>query len=203
MVYLLPMSGRKKPDWRALLGIAYPQSGYFRTAQAATVGFSNQLLRKHRLSGRLARPLRGVYRLVDVPPGEHDDLVALWLWSEEAGVFSHETALALHELSDALPSRVHMTVPRAWARRSAVPRLLVLHHAKLPADDRTWVGSVPVTTVARTLRDAVDAGVDPDLVAQAIAEGRARKLIDRADLRGIMPPPRGRARRPGRDGVGA
>jgi predicted transcriptional regulator of viral defense system len=197
------MSGRKKPDWRALLGIAYPQSGYFRTAQAATVGFSNQLLRKHRLSGRLVRPLRGVYRLVDVPPGEHDDLVALWLWSEEAGVFSHETALALHELSDALPSRVHMTVPRAWARRLAVPRLLALHHAKLPADDRTWVGSVPVTTVARTLRDAVDAGVDPDLVAQAIAEGRARKLIDRADLRGILPPSRGRARRPGRDGVGA
>src|SRR3954469_614607 len=161
---------RNKPDWRALLQIAYRQSGYFRTAQAAAAGFSNQLLRKHRLTGRIARPLRGVYRLVDVPPGDHDDLVALWLWSEQAGVFSHETALALHELSDALPARVHMTVPSSWSRRSAVPRLLVLHHAKVPADDRTWVGSVPVTTVARTLRDAVDAGVDPDLVAQAISE---------------------------------
>jgi predicted transcriptional regulator of viral defense system len=194
---------RKKPDWHALFQIAYPQSGYFRTAQAASAGFSNQLLRKHRLAGRLVRPLRSVYRLVDVPPGEHDDLVELWLWSEEAGVFSHETALALHQLSDVLPSRVHMIVPGAWSRRSALPGPLVLYYANVSADDRTWVGSVPVTTVARTLRDAVDAGVDPDLVAQAIAEGRARNLLDRSDLRGIVPPSRGRVRRSGRPGVNA
>jgi predicted transcriptional regulator of viral defense system len=180
------------PDWRALFQIAYPQSGYFRTAQAAAVGFSNQLLRKHRLAGRLTHGLHGVYRLADVPPGEHDDLVELWLWSEEIGVFSHETALALHELSDALPSRVHMTVPRSWRRRSAAPPVLTLHIANVPPDERTWVGSVPVTTVARTLRDSVDAGVDPALIAQAIAEGTARKLLVRADLRGIVPPSRGR-----------
>jgi predicted transcriptional regulator of viral defense system len=140
--------------------------------------------------------------MADVPLGEHHDLVELWLWSEEVSVFSHETALALHELSDALPSRVHMTVPRSWSRRSAVPRLLALHFANAPAGDRTWVGSIPVTTVARTLRDAVDAGVDPDLVAQAIAEGRARKLIARSDLRGIVPPQR-RAHRSRRHGVAA
>jgi predicted transcriptional regulator of viral defense system len=79
----------------------------------------------------------------------------------------------------------------------------VLYYANVSADDRTWVGSVPVTTVARTLRDAVDAGVDPDLVAQAIAEGRARNLLDRSDLRGIVPPSRGRVRRSGRPGVNA
>jgi predicted transcriptional regulator of viral defense system len=197
------MSASKKPDWRALLQLAYAQSGYFRAAQATAAGFSNQLLRKHRLAGRFVRSLRGIYRLADVPPGEHDDLVELWLWSEEAGVFSHETALTLHELSDALPSRVHMTVPSSWSRRSAVPRLLVLYYANVPADDRTWVGSIPVTTVARTLRDAVDAGIDPDLVAQAIAEGTARKLIDRVDLRGIVSPPRGRARRPRRPRIAA
>jgi predicted transcriptional regulator of viral defense system len=195
------MSARKKPDWRGLSQIAYSQGGYFRTAQAASAGFSNQLLRKHRLAGRFVRSLRGVYRLVDVPLGEHDDLMELWLWSEEVGVFSHETALALHELSDALPSRVHMTVPRSWSRRSA-PRLLALHYANVPAGDRTWVGSIPVTTVARTLRDAVDAGIDPDLIAQAIAEGKARKLLDRSDLRGIVPP-QGRARRSRRHAVAA
>jgi predicted transcriptional regulator of viral defense system len=193
----------KRPDWRALQQIAYAQSGYFRTVQAAEAGFSNQLLRKHRLAGRLAHVLRGVYRLADVPPGEHDDLIELWLWSEELGVFSHETALALHGLSDALPSRVHMTVPRSWTRRSAVPRLLLLHNAPVPSDDRTWIGPVPVTTAARTLRDSVDAGVDPDLIAQAIAEGTARKLLVRADLRGIVPPSRGRARRSRRSGVAA
>jgi len=196
------MNERKRPDWRALFQIACSQSGYFRTAQAAAAGFSNQLLRKHRLAGRLVRPLRSVYRLVDVPAGEHDDLVELWLWSEEAGVFSHETALALHELSEVLPSWVHMTVPGSWSRRSAVPRLLVLHYANVSADERTWVGSVPVTTASRTIRDVVDADVDPDLVAQAIAAGRARKLLERSDLRGIVPPSRCRLRRIGRHGVG-
>jgi predicted transcriptional regulator of viral defense system len=184
-----------RPDWRALHRLAYSQGGYFRTAQAAKAGFSNQLLRKHRLAGRLTRPLRGVYRLADVPPGEHDDLIELWLWSEEHGVFSHETALALHGLSDALPSKVHMTLPPTQIRQSGVPRLVVLHVAKVPSDDRTWVGPVPVTTVARTLRDAVDDGVDPALIAQAIADASARKLIDRTNLRGIVPPRQGRAHR--------
>jgi len=192
---------RKRPDWSELQRIAFLQSGYFRTTQAAAAGFSNQLLRKHLLAGRFTRHLRGVYRFVDVPPGEHDDLVELWLWSSGAGVFSHETALALHGLSDALPSRVHMTVPRKWSARSAVPRILVLHFGRLPTGDRTWLGALPVTTVARTIRDAVDAGVDPDLVAQAISEGTARKMIDRSDLRGIVAPRRGGSRKPHRAGV--
>ncbi len=42
---------------------------------------------------------RGVYRLVHFPVGDHEDLTAVWLWSEREGVFSHETALALHDLS--------------------------------------------------------------------------------------------------------
>ncbi|HET7503277.1 MAG TPA: type IV toxin-antitoxin system AbiEi family antitoxin domain-containing protein [Kofleriaceae bacterium] len=183
---------KTRPDWRALLQLAYAQGGYFRTTHAAAAGFSNQLLHKHRLAGRISRKLRGVYRLVDVPPGEHDDLVALWLWSEELGVFSHETALALHELSDALPARVHMTVPRAWSRHHVAPRLLMLHRANIPADERTWVGSIPVTSVARTLRDVLDEGIDPDLLTQAVAEAKARRLVERADLRGIVSPRRGR-----------
>jgi predicted transcriptional regulator of viral defense system len=76
--------------------------------------------------------------------------------------------------------------------------LLVLHAANVPPEERTWIGSVPVTTVARTLRDAVDANIDPDLIAQIIEEGKARKLLVRADLRGIVAPGQ-RARRPGRD----
>jgi predicted transcriptional regulator of viral defense system len=183
---------RREPDWNALNELALPQSGYFRAAQAATAGFSNQLLRKHVLSGRFSHEARGVYRLVNFPPGEYDELISLWLWSEELGVFSHETALALYQLSDALPSRVHMTMPRSWRKRSAVPPILMLHQADVPESDRAWIGPVPVTAPSRTLRDAVDAGVDPSLVSQAAAEGMARKLLVRADVRGIVPASRGR-----------
>jgi predicted transcriptional regulator of viral defense system len=190
-----------RPNWDALFELASPQGGYFRNAQAAAVGFSKQLIHKHVLSGRLRHATRGVYRLAHFPSGEQDELIELWLWSEEVGVFSHETALALHQLSDALPSRVHITVPHSWVQRSAIPSLVMLHRGNVPESDRTWIDHVPVTTVGRTLRDASDAGVDPDLNAQAIAEGTARKLLRRVDVRGIVPPTRG-PKRVRRESVG-
>jgi predicted transcriptional regulator of viral defense system len=193
------MGEAKKPDWSSLYELALPLSGYFRNVHAAAAGFSKQLLHKHVLSGRIQHVMRGVYRLAHFPSGDQDELVGLWLWSEEVGVFSHETALSLYQLSDALPSRVYMTVPRSWDRRSAVPPLVVLHYANIPESDRTWVGRVPVTTVGRTLRDAVDAGVDPGLIAQAVAQGTARKLVGRSDLRGIVP--HKRVRRTRRDSL--
>jgi predicted transcriptional regulator of viral defense system len=190
------MSEAKKPNWSSLHKLALVQSGFFRNVDAAEAGFSKQLLHKHVLSGRLERAMRGVYRLAHFPTGDQDELVGLWVWSGEAGVFSHETALSLHQLSDVLPSRIHMTLPRSWERRAAVSSLLVLHYANLPESERTWIGNVPVTTIGRTLRDAMDAGVDPDLVEQAIAQGTARKLLRREDVRGIVPLRR-RSRRAG------
>jgi predicted transcriptional regulator of viral defense system len=176
------------PDWRALFQVAANQGGLFRADQATAAGFSPQLLRSHVLAGRLERTRRGIYRVAHFPTVENDELMELWLWSERLGVFSHETALVLHELSDAMPSRAHMTVPRSWARRRlSPPELLILHYADVPVSDRTWLGLIPVTTPTRTLRDAVDANVDPDLIEQAVADGRARRLFRRVDLRGIAP----------------
>ncbi len=189
---------RVRPGWPSLRALASVQGGFFRVSQAAELGFSPQLLASHVRSGALVRARRGIYRLAQFPAVENEELVELWHWSNEQGVFSHETALTLHELSDVLPARVHMTVPRAWRRRAAsTPSLVVLHRADLPDCDRTWVGLVPVTTPQRTLRDAYDCGVSPDVIAQAIRDGSARNLFSRADLRGIVPPrvgrPRGRA----------
>ncbi|HVV83213.1 MAG TPA: hypothetical protein VHE35_09035 [Kofleriaceae bacterium] len=168
------------------------------SARPPDAGFSKQLLRSHVLAGALEHPRRGIYRLARFPVAEHPDLVELWLGSEEQGVFSHETALALHQLSDAMPARVHMTVTRVWRRRRrVVPAILLLHHADVPDTDRAWIGSVPVTTPQRTLRDAVDDGVDPALIEQAIRDGEARRLFSRRDLRGIEPPRRGRPRAAG------
>ncbi len=93
------------PSWDDLFDLAAGQDGLFSTAQAAEAGYSPQLLQKHLRAGRVRRVRRGVYRLVHFPPGEHEDLAAVWLWSNRAGVFSHETALSLHELSDGLTGK--------------------------------------------------------------------------------------------------
>ncbi|HEX3532203.1 MAG TPA: type IV toxin-antitoxin system AbiEi family antitoxin domain-containing protein [Thermoanaerobaculia bacterium] len=170
------------PDWNALFTTAQAQNGYFTTAQAAAAGYSPPLLHKYLANEKVTRVRRGIYRLVHFPAGEQEDLIALWLWAEQVGIFSHETALALHDLSDALPAKVHMTTPISWRRRRLrVPAGLVLHYADLDDIDRVWFSAVPVTSPRRTLRDCIEANVSPDLVRQAVLEARRRGLISEED----------------------
>ena len=170
------------PDWDALFSVAQAYSGYFTTAQAAGAGYSLPLLHKYLANGRVIRVRRGIYRLVHFPASEHEDLVVLWLWADQAGVFSHETALALHDLSDVLPSKVHMTAPASWRhRRLRVPSGLVLHYADIGDVDRAGFSAIQITTPRRTLRDCIEANVSPELVRQAIFQARRRGLISEKD----------------------
>lgn len=81
-----------RPDWHRLFEIANSQDGYVTTRQAAEAGYSSPLLFKHVRAGRLDRALHGVYRLVDYPVQEREELALVWLWSGQTGVFSHQTA---------------------------------------------------------------------------------------------------------------
>ena len=167
-----------KPDWDVLYEIAASQDGYFTTRQAAEAGYSRPLLARHLGSGRISRARRGIYRIVHFPSSDHEDLTVVWLWSDRVGVLSHETALALHDLSDALPAKAHMTVPSAWRRRRLrVPSGVVLHYADIAGRERDWSGSVPVTSPRRTLLDCVADRLQPDLVAQAHKQALGRGLI--------------------------
>lgn len=172
-----------RPDWDRLFETAVAQEGYFTTGQAANAGFSSQLLLKHIRAGRVARTRRGIYRLVHFPAGEHDELVTEWLWSERAGVFSHQTALALHGLSDVFPAQVHLALPGDWRRRRfRVPADVVLHYADVPAEDRAWFGAVPTTNARRSLNDCARAAMSPDLLRQAAQQALRRGLVTKAEL---------------------
>jgi predicted transcriptional regulator of viral defense system len=172
-----------KPNWDGLFEVASAQEGYFTTRQAANAGYSTQLLFKHMRAGRVARTRRGIYRLVHFPAGDHEELVTAWLWSDQAGVVSHQTALALHGLSDALPNRLHLTIPSAWqARRFRIPADLVLHYADVAADERAWFGPVPVTNPRRSLEDCARANLSPDLLRQATKQAVLRGLVTKGEL---------------------
>lgn len=176
----------RRPDWDALYGVAEGQSGHFTTAQAAKAGYSPQLLHKYLASGRIARVRRGIYRVTHFPAAGHEDLVVPWLWAERAGVFSHETALALHDLSDVLPAKVHMTMPGSWEkRRLRVPRSLVLHFADLTDGEWEWLEAVPITSPRRTLLDCIDGHLAPDLLQQALQQACERGLVSRTEGAGI------------------
>jgi predicted transcriptional regulator of viral defense system len=171
-------SSTNTPDWDALYATAEVQAGHFTVSQAEACGYSPQLLQKHLARERIQRVRRGIYRLAHFPRTENEELVALWLWSDQQGVFSHETSLALHDLSDVLPRAVHMTVPEAWRkRRLRVPDGLVLHYGDLDKRSRTWLEAVPLTAPSQVLAECIDVHVAPELIEQALRQARRRGLI--------------------------
>jgi predicted transcriptional regulator of viral defense system len=180
------------PSWDRLFEFAVGQDGHFTTKQAALAGYSPQLLLKYLKNGRVTRVLRGVYRMVHFPASEHEDLTTIWLWSEQKGVVSHETALMLHNLSDILPRKAHLSLPASWAkRRLRVPKGVVLYHHDVPRKERVELGAIPVTNVRRTLIDCAGAHVSPEILEVAIKQAQARGLIDKPDVKAIRA--RGRA----------
>jgi predicted transcriptional regulator of viral defense system len=98
-------------------------------------------------------------------------------------VLSHQTALSLHGLSDVLPSHVHLTLPEAWRRRRfRVPPGVVLHHADVALDERSWFGAVPATNAGRTLSDCAKHGLSPELLRQAAHQALRRGLVTSSEL---------------------
>ena len=178
----------RNPAKRNLFAIAEAQSGFFTTKQAKAAGFAEKTHPYHVQAGNWIREYRGIYRLADFPTVERPDLMLWYLWSRgrddiAQGVYSHETSLSLHELSDANPSKLHMTVPMSFRRTAEIPRVLVLHRSNVPREDTQEIFGVLCTTPLRTISDLVAEGkTDKTHLQQAIQEALARGLMTRNDL---------------------
>lgn len=169
------------------LGPPLRDGGHFTTQQEAEAGYSPQLLAKYLANGKVERVIRGVYRLVHYPAGEREDMVVFWLWSGRQGVFSHETALQLFDLGDALPAHHDITLPAAWSRRRLrILKIVRVHYADIPKRDRRWFGTVPVTTPARTLRDCAAAHTSAEMLLRATLDARRRGLVRRAEIAEVV-----------------
>ena len=167
------------PDHDSLYQLAEQQAGYFTATQARETGFSYSLLSYHVGTGRYERVRPRVYRIVQFPSSRHEDLYVAWLQAGPYSVISHDSALALYDLSDLLPDRIHITVPRTSSRRRPE---LQLHTKWLEPEDVTRYEGLPVTTVPRTLVDVTAAGLADEQVRQAIQEALRRGLVARESL---------------------
>ena len=156
-----------------LFQIAEAQGGYFSTEQAENIGIARSQLSRYVANGKLERVQHGVYRLTPFPRVLHEDLFVAWLAVGPDAVISHDSALAVYELSDALPTQIHLTVPRTSSRRRLSYRL---HTNRIAPAEITHYGGLPITTVARTLADVAFDGLADDLVIQAIKEAVIRGL---------------------------
>jgi predicted transcriptional regulator of viral defense system len=96
-------------------------------------------------------------------------------------VVSHDTALALHELSDVMPRRIHLTVPPSF--RKATPRGSVLHRATLADGDIEQRDGYEMTSPLRTLVDvATESSVTDEQLGKAIQEAMERGMVRKSKL---------------------
>jgi len=171
-----------------LFQIADSQQGYFTSFQAERCGYARSHFQRQLLSGEWIKEQRGIYRLARYPVTDRPELVVWGLWSrskkgEIQGVWSHETALDVYELSDVMPAKMHMTVPISFRKRISIPPLLVLHYATLHEKEIRAQQGYFITTPLRTLIDVIEEGVlSHDLLLQALREALQKGLVSRRDI---------------------
>jgi predicted transcriptional regulator of viral defense system len=149
-----PTSERQKE----LYQLAESQGGYFTAKQAVGLGYTSNKRIYHVRAGNWIREHRGIYRLALFPEPERPDLILWWLWSRDrsdrpTGVYSHQTALSLHDLTDANPAKLDLTVPTNFRRGVPIPKVLRLHRGDLQSEDLETLLGVPVTTAIRSIVD--------------------------------------------------
>ena len=182
------MRKARKEAAKRLYEIAEEQQGFFTTKQAKAARFAENTHPYHVQAGNWIREHRGIYRLASFPRGERPDLMLWSLWSRNRreiaqGVYSHQTALSLHNLSEVMPAKLHMTVPRSFRRNSEIPRVLVLHLADIVQSNIRAADGVRVTLPMRTILDLVEGGeMPPATLRQALSEGLRRGLIRRSEI---------------------
>lgn len=174
------MRSNKKDNERRLFEIADNQGGYFTAQQARSAGYYGRLQHYHRETGDWESIERGIYRLRNYPHSDREDLIRWSLWSrnrrgEPQAVFSHQTALAFHDIGDFNPARIHMTVPPGF--RKKISGGCVIHKGVFPESDIERRAAFKVTTPLRSLFDAYAAHAEPDLLERAVADSLSRGLL--------------------------
>lgn len=171
-----------------LFEIADRHQGYFTSNQAEQCGYSRTNFHRYLSSNEWIKEVRGIYRLANYPITSRPEL-ALWsLWSRNKsgvvqGVWSHETALDIYELSDVMPAKMHMTVPEKFRRRAPHPKILVLHFADLSEEDIRSQQGYKMTSPLRTLIDIIESNrLSDDLISQALQEAFSRGVISKEEI---------------------
>ncbi len=171
--------------------MAENQAGYFTAYQANEAGFSRPLLTYHVDSENFMRIAHGIYRFKRFPASPLEDLFIAWLRTGPKSVISHESALAVYDLSDVLPIQVHVIIPRTASRRR---KGLCLHTNRLQPDEITYREGLPITTVERTIADVAISGLAEEFVYQAIHDALQRGMTSQELLLRQSKRQRGRAR---------
>jgi predicted transcriptional regulator of viral defense system len=168
-----------------LFEIASLQQGYFSAKQAVRAGFSYRMHSHYKRSGQWLEVDRGVFRLTQFPNSTDEDYVRWSLWSrnrdsEPQAVISHDSALSIHDLSDVMPSRIHITVPFGFRKR--IPRGCVIYKGRISAEEKEEREGFFVTTPLRTIIDSAEADLGIDYLEQAVKQACDKGMLQVIDI---------------------
>lgn len=166
-----------------LFEIADRQQGFFTSKQAEECGFSRSNFHLKIKSGEWINIIRGIYKLAYYQSYDRPEL-ALWsLWSRgkngiPKGVWSHETAMDIHNISDIMHSKLHMIVPKGFRRRGEIPKNIQIHFSDISKQDIEERQGYSVTTPIRTLTDIIKEGtISNEQIATAINNAIEKGII--------------------------
>lgn len=93
---------------------------------------------------------------------------------------SHATALRVYELSDVMPAKIHLGVPKDFRKRA--PKGVMLHKSELTQGDIAFRDGYRITTPLRALLDVANSPLSPEHLASALQEALERGLVRRAKV---------------------
>lgn len=126
------------------------QIGLVTRGQARSAGLTDRQITRRVAAGEWVRVARGVFRHASWPVTYEQRALAVCLGLDHAAA-SHWTAGVVHVIDGIRAGRVHVSVPRGFASRSAAATVHQVRHLFVP--DVTAVGPIPVTSIARTVVD--------------------------------------------------
>jgi len=162
-------------------------NGIVTTTQVTKAGIPRRCLSAMVESGTIYRVERGIYAL----PGVWEDEMFFIQYRFSKGIFSHETALYLHNMTDRTPIRYTMTFPFGYNTGSVKKQGIV---AKLSTEETYDLGVITVSSpsdnpvkvydIERTLCDIVKARhrADIQVINQAMKTYASSKNKDIAKL---------------------
>jgi predicted transcriptional regulator of viral defense system len=163
------------------------RGGYLRSNEAHENGLTNKTLQRLAERGLIERVAHGLYASNEIIP----DPFFIAQRRCPLGVFSHETALFFHGLSDRMPFRLMMTIPSGWNTRLLSDNGIRIFyckpkHAKLGAMKATtpYGRTVAVYDAQRTICDCLRSidKLDRDLVLTALKRQLKEPSCDKAKL---------------------
>ena len=104
-----------------------------------------------------------------------------WPLGWTKAIVSHESALALFDLSDAIPSKVHLLVSRSHKSLRPPAGVIVHSHIESEPVSKATRDGIAVTAPARTLVDSADT-LQPEQLELAVRQALQRGLLTRSQL---------------------